>query len=190
MSAIVLPLDFNPIRIALVREIERVTGLKVIEHEPETQDAPRPAKPYIGYKMTTPSARMGGDDDHRQVFNGPTPTTKWVAGGQRKMTVSFHCYGNTHEEAYNYLSLWQQALDQFTTQERLRRAKVAVWIIGNVADLSALLNTGYEGRAQMDVQLGIASNLVEDLSSIDTVEVEGTVDKDDGTVSSDFTVNT
>lgn len=186
---VTFPVQFDPIRIALVQVMERVTGLTVIEHEPETQDAPRPKKPYMGYKMTTPSARVGGDDDHRIVpDDAGEPTTKWNSGGQRRMTVSFHAYGRTHEEAYNYMALWQAALDQFTVQEQLRRAGVAVWIIGNVADLSALLNTGYEGRAQMDVQFGIASNLVEDLSEIVEAPVEATINTDSGDVSQDFTL--
>ena len=103
------------------------------------------------------------------------------------MSVSFHVYALDKDQAYNYMALWQACLDQFTTQEWLRRAGIAVWLIGNVADLSQLLNTGYEGRTQMDVQFGIASNLTEDLGAIEKVAVTGTIQTDTGTVVVPFT---
>lgn len=183
-----LPIDFNAIRITFVNVIEKYLGVKCVFHEPETQDAPRPPKPYMGFKLTTPSARMGGDDDHRAVLdNMGNPTTVQNSGGQRKMTVSFNAYGRSHEEAYGLMTQWQAALDLYTIQEELRRAKIAVWIIGNVADLSLLLNTGYEGRAQMDTSFGIASNLSEDLSEIDQAPIQGTIGTDAGDVSIDIT---
>ena len=95
------------------------------------------------------------------------------------MTVSFNCYGESHEEAYNYMQLWNSALDLENIQEDLRRAGIAVWVIGNVADLSQLLNTGYEGRAHMEVTFGIAVNLTSDLGAMESVDV--TVNGTEGT---------
>ena len=92
------------------------------------------------------------------------------------MTVSFDAYAESHEDAYNLLSLWQTALDEENTQALLREAGIAVWTIGTVADLSALLNTGYEGRAHMDCQMGIAMNLQSDLGEIAKVPIAGQVD--------------
>ena len=73
----------------------------------------------------------------------------------------------------------QGFLDQVPTQAVLRKAGIAVWLLGAVADVSALLNTGYEGRAQMDVQFGIASNMIgtsaEDLGAIEKVTTTGEI---------------
>jgi hypothetical protein len=106
------------------------------------------------------------------------------------MTVSFHCYAEQQETAYNLMSLWQASLELYATQTNLRKASVAVWLIGAVADLSQLLNTGYEGRSQMDVQFGVVSQMTEDLGEITSVEGTGAVESDQGTVTTDFTAGT
>lgn len=169
------PVDYEAIRILISREITRNTGVEGILEEPETQDAPRPGLPYFSFKFTSPGIKSG-DDDKRNILDGDgNPTNRWVSGGVRKMAISFHCYAKSHEEAYNYMGLWQAALDSEPVQENLRRGGVAVWVIGNVADLSQLLNTGYEGRSQLDCSFGVASNYVSDLGSMESVEVQGSI---------------
>lgn len=148
--------------------VQYVTGLTCIVQEPNVQNAQRPPLPYMGLKLTTPAAHNGYD----AMYLINDTTFGW--GGNRKMSVSFHCYALTPEDAYNYMALWQGALALESVQNLLRRTAIAVWLIGNVADLSQLLNTGYEGRSQMDVQFGITSNMKEDLGEIDTVQISGT----------------
>lgn len=179
MAKIVFPIDYNVIRAAFANKIQAVTGLdqnRVILLEPEQVDQPRPKKPYFGYKFLVPGEKSG--DDSKQHVSGSI----WNSGGVRKMTIQFDCYGQTHEESYNYMALWQTALDLEDVQEYFRKYGIAVWVIGNVADLSALLNTAFEGRAQMDCTFGIAMNLQSDLGSIDQVTVDGTVTTDGGVV--------
>lgn len=170
--ALRLAMDFNVFRKAFANEVTRVTKVPCVLEEPTVQNAPRPtnpgASPYFSFKLTTPGAKTG--DDHSTHIG---PGNIYNRGGQRKMTVSFQCYAREQEDAYNLMALWQGSLELQKTQENLRRAGIAVWIIGNVADLSALLNTGYEGRSQMDCTFGVASNLVEDLGEIDTAIVQG-----------------
>lgn len=179
-----LPIDFASLTKALINECEVSTERPCIMSEPETQQAPRPLKPYLMMKITTPAAKFG-DDFAQYTGTG----TKYTTGGQRQMTVSFQCIGRTHEEAYSLMGLWQGSLDQFLTQERLRKAGIAVWKSGAVADISALLNTGYEGRAQMDVTFGIASNMyawsADDLGAIEKVGVQGTINEN---ITTDITV--
>jgi hypothetical protein len=176
--------DFNQLRATFAREIVKVTGLsqnQVILEETEQINAPRPAKPYFGFKITTPGSRYGDDAKINVKDNMGNPTQIWNSGGPRKMSVDFNCYGNSHEEAYNLMCLWQSALDLEDIQSDLRIAGIAVWIIGTVADLSALLNTGYEGRAHLDCQFGLAFNIQSNLGEIDSGSVEGTVNFDGGT---------
>lgn len=185
LPPISFPIDFVAIRKAFAREIQKVTALsqnQVVLAEPETQNEPRPQKPYFSFKFNTPAAKIG--DDTKSPVPNPdgTPSTIVNSGGVRMMTIGFDCYGNTHEEAYNYMSLWQTALDLPNIQADLRLVGVAVWQIETVADLSALLNTGYEGRAHLDVHFGIAMNLTADLGAIETVNVQGQVTTDQGNV--------
>jgi hypothetical protein len=174
---VVFPNDFTALRIAMVQEVQKVTGLTCIVEEPQYQNAPRPglqgnagpSLPYFSFKVITPAAKSG--DDSKDEVSGAI----WNSGGVRKMSISFHCYGRSQEEAYNYMSLWQTSLDLENIQQDLRIAGIAVWLIGTVADLSTLLNTGYEGRTQLDVDFGIAFNLTSGLGEMDSAVIDGTV---------------
>ncbi len=172
-----LPIDFNKLRIALVREVAKVTFLtndRIIEAKPTVPNAPRPPLPYLSVDITTPAAKFG--DDSKDY----TSTGQVNSGGVRQMTVAFEAYGNSKEEALNYASTVQTAFDMADIQADLRLVGIAVWTIGAVADLTQLLNTGYEGRARLEVQFGIAMNLQSDLGQMKTVNVSGTVDVGDG----------
>lgn len=181
------PIDYVAIRVALVRAVQQVTGRLCILAEAETQGEPRPPKPYMTVKFTSPGTKSGFDSS-AIVMEGGLPTTKRVVGGQRKVTADFNCFGTSHEEAYNYMALWQSALETETIQEMLRRSGIALWRNGSVADLSALLNTGYEGRAQMQVDFGAAANIVEDLGEMDSVPIAAEVDTNAGLVEIDVTL--
>lgn len=186
MAEIKFPIDFNNIRVTFAREIKKVTGLTAIYAEPEVQHEPRPKKPYFTFKLTVPAAKSG-DDSKDVVYSGSTPTTVVNSGGVRKMTVVFDCYGKSHEEAYNYMGLWQTSLDLENIQEDFRAQGIAVWVIGDVADLSQLLNTGYEGRSHMECTFGIAMNLTSDLGEMDSGLVVGEIDTNQDIIDVDVT---
>lgn len=171
-----LPIDFDAVRAALVAVVRNATGLDqnhVIMLEPETTLSARPTLPYMTLKFTTVAARMGDDvaspagDDDDGLFN---------YGGQRMCSVAFDAYGQTHEQAYAYCHVLQCAFDQEPTADQLDDAGVTFWDGSSVVDVSALLSTGTEGRAHMDCQFGLASNMLVDLGRIETVNVIGTVD--------------
>ena len=176
------PIDFNAIRKAISNTVEKYVGgkLKCIQAEQSDQNRPSPPMPYMTFKII--AAAMKSGDDHQSYITDET----WSRSGQRVMTVSFQCFAAQQEEAYEIMSLWQAQLELNTVQEYLRRSKIAVWLIGGVADLTQLHNTGYEARSQMDVTFGIASNLDEDLGSIETVGVEGEVDTDQEIIEVNF----
>jgi hypothetical protein len=185
--AITLPIDYNLIRKAIVSCM--TTGLnlqngQVIEEMPETQDAPRPKKPYLSYSITTPGAKFG-DDGHTLTGvqgSGVTEELIYNVGGNRKMSVSFHSYAINKDDAYNLMAFWQALLETIPIKQTLEKAGIAVWLNGGVADMSQLLNTGYEGRAHMDVVFGINSNITEQVDSIIEVQTTGTVTDDSGNV--------
>ncbi len=181
---VTLPFNFVPFRIAMVQEIERVTKTKCIREETVVQGSPRPPLPYFSYKITSPGTHWGYAS---QQYSGTG--TNFVSGTQRSARVSFHCYAADQETAYNYMCLWQMSLYSELTQENLRRAGIAVWTIEDVADLSQLLNTGWEGRAHLDAQFGIAFNMTEDLGTIEEIEVTGEVDTDKKIVEEEFTIS-
>jgi hypothetical protein len=182
MSPVSFPIDFVAIRKALIAQMQSVTKLVAIVEEPTEADAPRPELPYLSMKLTSPSVKSG--DDSMQNIGG----SKVNIGGVRKMVVSFKAYAVDQEQSYNWLALWQSALEQRAIQAELRKAGIAVWVIGSVADISLLLNTGYEGRSNLDVQFGVAANVTEDLGSIETVQMHSEVEHEKGTDENDSTV--
>ena len=180
MLGLTLPIDYNLIRKAIVGAVTQFTRLVCIEEMPETQGATRPPKPYFSYRMVTPGGKQGDDSSSPVLDNLGAPTTVWNVGGPRKMTVDFNTYAVNKDDSYNYMAQWQQALETETVQEILRRAGIAVWLNGSVADVSTLLQTGFEGRAHMTVAFGISLNTQEDRSEIAEVKTTGTVTDDGG----------
>jgi hypothetical protein len=150
-------IDYDAVRVALIRTVEAALGLdsqSVVMAEPEQADAPRPSLPYLTLKNAVTSQRYGWDMNDVQD-DGSTVVTQ----GPRSFDTEFTAYGRTHEEAAGLMATWQAALQSWPVQERLRAAGIAAWKIGDVADVSALLDTGYEGRTSLKVTFGIVSYL-------------------------------
>lgn len=181
---VTFPIDFVAIRKALADQMTATTALVAFLEEPETQNDPRPPLPYVGFKIITPAAKFGDDSKDYDSNTG-----LWNSGGVRMMTVGFDVYGNTQEEAYSYMCLLQASFDLEDVQENLREAVgIGICEIGGVADLSQLLNTGFEARAHLEVKFSVASNIQSDLGEIDSVTVQGTVSTDSGTGTISVTV--
>lgn len=173
MSKQGLAVDYNLIRKTIAQQVQGVTGLTCVLEEPEGPVDKRPKLPYFSFKITSPGIKSG-DDSKQNVPKSPLTNS----GGSRKMVIDFNCYAVTHEEAFDFMATWQTALDLEDIQMNLRAVGIAVWVIGTVADLSKLLNTGYEGRAHLDCSFGIAMNLQSDLGYIAIATVEGAVATD------------
>lgn len=182
IPAVQFPFRYDALRIALIEQVQRSTGLVCIMFEPESQNYPRPAKPYMTMKFLSPAIKQGDD---AKTYAGVGNI--YNIGGQRKMVVDFNSYGQSHEQAYDYMTAWQSALETETVQANLYRAGIALWLNGNVQDLSLLLNTGYEGRSHMEVSFGIAANVYEDTGEIDQVTITGVVTSDQN-VPNDITI--
>lgn len=172
-------LDFNLIRRAVCTVMYKSLGLtqnQVIEEEGEEPNFPRPKRfPYMGFKITSPGGRYGDDAKQTVLDSLGQPTTKVRSFGPRRMTMIFNAYGKTHEDAYNLMMLWQSALDEELVIDYLNSKGISVSVIGGVADLSALLNTGYEGRAHLDCTFLITAGVTSDLGEIETVSIQGEV---------------
>lgn len=174
--------DYVAIRKAIALTVEEALGMTCILDEQKGQlgiAENRPPLPYASFKILTPGTQVG-DDDRRYIGDNATEEDaatelKFNIGGNRKMTVSFKVYDEIQECAYGHMATLQSALQGWKAQEKLRLAGIAIWTIGAVADLSQLLNTGYEARANMDVEFGIAANFEESVPLVDKIELEGTV---------------
>ena len=173
-----LPLDFDSYRRAIVAAVALGTGLdpgQVIMLQPEAPNAPRPTVPYVGLRVLTVAVKTGFDAPVSVADDAGFPTGLVAYVGPREMNVSFECFGATHEQAYGVMAAWQASLDTPPVQQLLEASDLAVYTIGQVTDLSTLLLTAYEGRAQMDCSFGMTSRLTVDAGRIDTVDITGSV---------------
>lgn len=164
------PIDFDAVRAAIWRAVQAATGLGpngVVVSQPEHPIAKRPETPFCEFIVTTVAQTFGRDamvptaaDDGTFRYYGP-----------RLMTAQFQFYGETHEQAYGLACCMQAALHTDPVADGLRAAGIVVWSREPVTDLSALLSTGYEGRAGFNVSFGLHSELIVDVGTITSVPV-------------------
>lgn len=140
----------------------------------DRQNVPRPKLPYFALLITTPIQKVGSRDSMKHVDD-----TKWIIGGQRRFTLSVRSYVNTKDKNFfqsqDLLVKLQDSLEDETRRIDLTTAGLAVWFSTDILDITELLETGFEARAQFDIEFGIASNRETDLGKIDKVKIQGTV---------------
>lgn len=174
------PIDYAVIRTSIARAMLGASGLQtyqVMMAEVEQPNAQRPPKPYYSFKIVNAAIRYGSDVESNI---DPSMPGMFNYGGPRGMMISFNAYGRSHEEAYNYMALWQSALEQPATRAILEADGIAFANASDIRDLSQLLNTGYEGRAQMDGDFNIAFNSQSLNDTIEQVTVNGNILSSDG----------
>jgi hypothetical protein len=138
----------------------------VFSEELSRTDAPRPRPPFITLKLIS-GPRTKGSDDLRRVGNGFKIT------GLRQYTLSIQAFG---EGGYDALEDYVTRLDDQLEAADLRR-DVGIGIVsrGDVVDISALLETGYERRAQLDVIFSCSTEVDAVAAPIERVSVGGTI---------------
>lgn len=151
----------GPLALAIYNWFKDATGLTVIWDD---QSGIRPEKPYGTLRVISGPAKVAGHDEQRVRQSD----NKIEVSGIRVFTVSCNIYGA------NALSLMSQAdawLGHLVTLEAFRAAGLAVVRNERIQNLTRLMDTGFESRAQMDVVFSTASVLVDDITGIiETVE--------------------
>jgi len=132
------------------------------------QSEPMPPRPCVTMKITEGPKRTGYQDN--MVYSGTG--TLFNVGGQRTMTVSFQVFGNTRIHrpmAYQLALDLNSALSLQTVLDSLRVGGISVLTQGDPINITELEETEYEERAQFDVLFGLAQNVLDDPSAIETV---------------------
>lgn len=138
-------------------------------------NVPRPKLPYFALLITTPIQKVGSRDSLEHIDD-----TTWNIGGQRRFTLSVRSYVETKDKNFfqsqDLLVQLQDSLEDETRRIDLTTAGLAVWFSTDILDITELLETGFESRAQFDIEFGIASNRETDLGAIEKVKIQGTLD--------------
>lgn len=160
--------------VPIIAWIRRELNIPVITEQP---NVPRPRPPYIGLMITAPLQKIGRD-------NVETSLEGDNIGGQRRFTIAIRSYVSPKNEGFydaqNLLIKLQDSLEDETRRTELTNAGLAVWISGVILDTTVELESGFEPRAQFDVEFGIASNREAELGQISTAVFTGTIDGETG----------
>lgn len=170
MSSVKMATDVTPYVINWIKN--EFPDIPVIIDRP---NVPRPELPYITIMVSSPITKVGSRDSREHVDD-----TTWNIGGQRRFTMSIRAYvspsGKGFFDAQDMMIQLQDSLEDDNRRSILTSAGLAVWFSSDILDVTELLETGYEPRAQLDVEFGIASNRETDFGAIETVQIEPTID--------------
>lgn len=136
--------------------------------------APMPAKPFAMLALTQrdmPQGLPGRDEVNATATAG---TVKYSF--HRRHMLSVNVYSNTTFGDGHATALLAQLSREIRKDARtaaLFTAGVKLGTIGQVQDLSALLDTRAESRAQVDITIGTLDNSTEAVGWIETVDLSG-----------------
>lgn len=107
-----------------------------------------------------------------------------LVGGHRECTVDVNVFGPT---ALARAEAVRSALQLLAPLSKLRAAGLAPYAASEVRDLTGLLETERQPRAQFDVRFGLTSFTPEYVGAIESVELREIYSEADGTVAYDTT---
>lgn len=162
-------------------------GITVIVDRPNVN---RPAAPYITVNILAPLQAIGSRDNAPIARDSDPGNTIFRMTGQRQFTMSVKAYekGENKDffDAQDRLIRVVNATRDPGLRATLRAAGLAVLADGAILDVTELIESGYEPRAQLDLIMGIAEDRETDLGAIENVGITGTVD---GQTDPKFTVS-
>lgn len=127
------------------------------------QSEPLPPRPCVTMKFIDGPRRFGYQDNAQ--FIGGSTGSQFKIGGQRSMTLSVQIFGNSkiHRPMALQLAIdLNSSLSLLTVLDQLSSGGIAVLEQGDVLNITALEETEYEERAQFEVTLSVAQNIVDD----------------------------
>lgn len=142
------------------------------------QNAPQPQKPYsviLISPVANPATTMGSGMDERRV-NATTGVVRYMKF--REFGVSINTYGNTMTGNSKASALLETVVESLALQSVVNALRTDAHIEpmpvdSPVRDLSALLETRGESRAQCDVRFNMVSSLSENLGYFDHINADG-----------------
>lgn len=155
--------DLSAIQQVLYEWATRVTGGQAIfEYEAGT----KPGKPFVSINVVGPM-KPGFTDSVRGKNTGDKD---FEQSGQRKFMVSINVYDDL--DAITWAQALQSSLDNPVEIAYFREADIGLGDAGDVNDLTEVLDTKYERRAQFDFTIFYATNIPFTDEIIETVDYQ------------------
>jgi len=152
------------IKLGFKKWLNEETGIPFIFEE---QATPRPSVRPYGTIRIMDQSQVGGDDSRSGVSALGIQTSK----GVREGVISLNIYG---DDALEKMSIARDSMFKETTHDKLYVTYgVSVTSSENIQNLTGLLETDFEERAQMDVNILYARESTDDVGLIEHVAIEG-----------------
>jgi len=160
-------LNINELKDALYDWAYAVTGQQVIH---DFEDGTKPDEyPFVSLNLIGPE-KTGFTDSEIAEDAGDLD---FVQAGMRKFSVSVNAYDSS--DAQTTANNLQKSLDNPVYIDQLRAEGIGVGVISGVRDLSQLLDTEYERRAQFEFTIFVALNDEITLDVIENVEYQNNI---------------
>lgn len=136
-------------------------GMPVIYWQP---NAPRPKVPYVTLFLNTITAI-------NQDYSSPDSDANGAIfmKGDRQFTLQMQAYGN---DPLTVLENIRSSLQKQTVLDTLRTNGIAFYESLTINDISDLVDSQFERRAQLDILFGIGQDYLDSPGYFDTIEVE------------------
>lgn len=158
-----MAINFETLKTALYDWAKSVVPLtyEVIYYYP---NAPRPKTPYVSLYI---SSFIAVNQDY--VYPSTDNTGDIKIKGDRQFTLQIQAYGNN---PMSVIEAMRCSLNKISVQDGLREDGIAFYQAITINDITDLVDSQFEKRAQMDVLLGIGQNYADEVGFFDEVEVE------------------
>ncbi len=167
-------IDFNAIKISLQEWIVRSTSLLDSTVVFNDQASPRPDKPYISMKI------ISNVDIGQGLARGSIDSNGDASFvGTKEFTLSIQHYG---VDSMNTLSTLKDSLDDDAELQTLRDNNLIFVEQLLFTDITALLETEWEERAQLDLLFRATSTSNHQVGIIERAMLKGTYKNADGSV--------
>lgn len=145
------------------------------------QSATQPRLPFAMLKLS-PARKVGGLDEVNLSENDSHVGAEMIqtVRGHREVTLTLEVFSNAvvnGKTASDYIERALISLRLPTQLYSLRQAGLSLVGWDNVVDLSVLVATAYQSRAQVDVKFYLLDTVSEATGYIETVEVTPTINE-------------
>jgi len=147
------------------------TGLATVQIIWEGENGPRLPPPYLSMEVL-------GNNPLGMPHQGPVKVTQAKPGGTQTITqsidrtVSIQGFGNSTEYR---LEMLVDSFDKSATISALRSKGLSIRDVGDIRDISAVVDSDMESRWAVDIVVGDTRVVVDDPGYIETVEIESTI---------------
>lgn len=161
-----MPINYATVKTSLHTWASSVVpvGMPVIFWE---LNSPRPEIPYVTLFLSTVSAVNQDWSDDSTDINGSI-----LMKGDRRFTVSINAYGGT--DTLTVLENIRSSLQKKSVLDGLRVNGIVFYESETINDITDLIDSMYERRAQMDVFFAIGQNYTDTTGYFDKTQITET----------------